>query len=152
MLDLRRESRLSETMSRRSSTASNNLDRTCLVPSHTGPHVFPNSPFFGKLLRHARRNRTAIRDVDLQVEKTYSEILSDTLSLPAMIEQSLSVEVLKAVTDGRRVRVHGRGAGSAGAGRCCCSVRYELSFLCPADRDLGFREGNDNEVQRPPRR
>jgi malonyl-CoA/methylmalonyl-CoA synthetase len=49
----------------------NNLDRSQLVPPHRGPNVLPNSPFFGKLLRHARRERVALRDLSLDIEKTY---------------------------------------------------------------------------------
>lgn len=48
-----------------------NPDRSELVPSHSGPNVLPNSPLFGKLLRHARRERVALRDLGLSVEKTY---------------------------------------------------------------------------------
>jgi len=48
-----------------------NPDRSELVPSHTGPNVLPNSPLFGKLLRHARRERIALRDLGLNIEKTY---------------------------------------------------------------------------------
>lgn len=48
-----------------------NTDRSGMVPRHNGPNVLPNSPFFGKLLRHARRDRIALRDVGLGVEKTY---------------------------------------------------------------------------------
>jgi malonyl-CoA/methylmalonyl-CoA synthetase len=52
-------------------TMHDNPDRSELVPSHTGPNVLPNSPLFGKLLRHARRERVALRDLGLNVEKTY---------------------------------------------------------------------------------
>jgi malonyl-CoA/methylmalonyl-CoA synthetase len=71
------------------------MDRTALVPAHTGPLVLPNSPFFGKLLRHARRGRMAIRDVVAGVEKTYEDLLGDALSLRAEIERTLNPHVLK---------------------------------------------------------
>jgi malonyl-CoA/methylmalonyl-CoA synthetase len=48
-----------------------NPDRNELVPPHRGPHVLPNSPLFGKLLRHAYRERIALRDLGLDVQKTY---------------------------------------------------------------------------------
>ncbi|KIW88429.1 uncharacterized protein Z519_10998 [Cladophialophora bantiana CBS 173.52] len=88
-----------------------NLDRTSFLPSHTGPHVFPNSPFFSKLLRHARRGRVALRDVDLGLEKTYTEILSDALSFRAVIERSLSDQQLKAVHRGDEVYIGVLAAG-----------------------------------------
>jgi malonyl-CoA/methylmalonyl-CoA synthetase len=69
------------------------MDRSSLVPPHRGPNVLPNSPFFGKLLRHARRGRLAIRDVVLEVEKTYEDLLSDALALRATIEATLSEDV-----------------------------------------------------------
>ncbi|KIW69996.1 hypothetical protein PV04_02308 [Phialophora macrospora] len=77
-----------------------NVDRTVLVPEHIGPNVLPNNPFFSKLLRHARRDRLALRDVDLGLEKTYTEILSDALSFRAVLEGSLSSERLRALKDG----------------------------------------------------
>jgi malonyl-CoA/methylmalonyl-CoA synthetase len=69
------------------------MDRSSLVPPHRGPNVLPTSPFFGKLLRHARRGRLAIRDVVLEVEKTYEDLLSDALALRATIEATLSEDV-----------------------------------------------------------
>ena len=48
-----------------------NTDRSQLVPPHNGSNVLPNSPFFGKLVRHARRERVALRDLSLNIEKTY---------------------------------------------------------------------------------
>ncbi|OAP64200.1 hypothetical protein AYL99_00172 [Fonsecaea erecta] len=88
-----------------------NLDRTLLLPPHVGPNVFPNSPFFSKLLRHARRGRLAIRDVDLGLEKTYTEILSDALSFRAVIERALSSERLSALQRGDEVYIGVLAAG-----------------------------------------
>lgn len=86
-----------------SPTADSNLDRTSLVPAHTGPDVFPNSPFFSKLLRHARRGRLAVRDVDYLcgkgVEKTYGDVCSDALSLRAVMERTVAPEVLEGLRD-----------------------------------------------------
>ncbi|EEH40099.2 acyl-activating enzyme [Paracoccidioides lutzii Pb01] len=70
------------------------FDRTDIVPSHTGDHVLPLSPFFSKLLRHAHRKsqRIAIRDVNLQIEKSYIEFLSDVLAVRNALRLSLSPE------------------------------------------------------------
>jgi malonyl-CoA/methylmalonyl-CoA synthetase len=69
------------------------MNCTTLVPAHRGSLVLPNSPFFGKLLLHARKGRIAIRDVVLRVEKTYKCLLADALALRAVIEHSLSEDV-----------------------------------------------------------
>ncbi|KAK4935524.1 hypothetical protein LTR10_023435 [Elasticomyces elasticus] len=89
----------------------NNVDRTLLVPSHEGPHVLPNSPFWGKLVRHARRNRTAIRDVDLGVSKTYGQLLSDALSLRLVVSRSLPRSTLDAIARGEEVYIGVLAAG-----------------------------------------
>jgi malonyl-CoA/methylmalonyl-CoA synthetase len=82
-----------------------NADRTTLVPLHTGPHVFPNNYLFSKLLRHARRNRLAIRDVNIGIEKTYGQLLSDVLSLRAHLEVSLPEKVLESIRKGDEVYI-----------------------------------------------
>jgi malonyl-CoA/methylmalonyl-CoA synthetase len=56
-----------------------NPDRSELVPPHSGPNVLPNSPLFGKLLRHAHRERIALRDLGLDVEKTYGSVSTKTI-------------------------------------------------------------------------
>jgi malonyl-CoA/methylmalonyl-CoA synthetase len=56
-----------------------NPDRSELVPPHSGPNVLPNSPLFGKLLRHAHRERIALRDLGLDVEKTYGSVSTKTM-------------------------------------------------------------------------
>ncbi|KAI1616648.1 hypothetical protein EDD36DRAFT_142252 [Exophiala viscosa] len=94
-----------------SRASGDNADRTLLVPSHEGPHVLPNSPFWGKLLRHARRNRTAIRDVDLGVSKTYGQALSDALSLRAVIARSLPRSILDDIARGEEVYIGVLAAG-----------------------------------------
>ena len=66
-------------------------DRTHLFPSHEGFNVLPNSPFFTRLLRHAHRERIAVRDRnDQDIRKTYGDVLSDALALRSIIEQTLS--------------------------------------------------------------
>jgi malonyl-CoA/methylmalonyl-CoA synthetase len=88
-----------------------NLDRNFLVPAHVGPNVFRYSPFFSKLLRHARRDRLAIRDVDLGLEKKYADILSDALSFRTVIEKSLDLRTLKALNNGEEVYIGVLAAG-----------------------------------------
>ncbi|KAJ9605859.1 hypothetical protein H2200_009708 [Cladophialophora chaetospira] len=92
-------------------TEADNLDRTSLVPSHIGPNVFPNNAFFSKLLRHARRDRLAVRDVDLGLEKTYTELLSDALTFRAVIERQLGSETLSALEKGDEVYIGILAAG-----------------------------------------
>ncbi|KIX98675.1 uncharacterized protein Z520_05976 [Fonsecaea multimorphosa CBS 102226] len=58
-------------------------DRTDLVPSHRGRNVLPNCPFFNKLLRlaHDAPSRTIISDVNLGVEKSRIQLLTDVLEI-----------------------------------------------------------------------
>jgi malonyl-CoA/methylmalonyl-CoA synthetase len=102
------------------------MDRTALVPAHQGSHVLPNSPFFGKVLRHARRGRIAIRDVALGVEKTYEDLLADALALRAVIEDKLDKDVLKQLQEQEEVFVGVLAAGG-----------YEFSVAVVATLALG---------------
>lgn len=77
-----------------SSTMEPNSDRIQLVPPHIGDHILPNDPLFAKLLRHARRNRLAIRDNILKVEKSYGGLLADVLAYRTFLESSLDVKTL----------------------------------------------------------
>lgn len=86
-------------------------DRTVYVPAHTGPHVFLNSPFWYKLLCHARKNRFAIRDVNLSVKKTYGDLLADVLALRAHLEASLAPPVLQRIHRGEEVYIGVLSAG-----------------------------------------
>ena len=81
------------------------MDRTSIVPSHEGPNVLPNSPLFSKLLRHAHRGRLAIRDLNLGVQKTYAQLLSDVLALRSAISRELDSEVLESIREGEEVYV-----------------------------------------------
>lgn len=90
---------------------SGNRDRTELVPSHEGLNVFPNCSFFSKLLRHARRNRVAVRDANLGVVKTYGDILSDALTLRPIIAKALGPEILYSIEKGDEVFVGILAAG-----------------------------------------
>lgn len=74
-------------------------DRTNHVPRHAGLNVLPNSPILSQLLRHAHHGRLAIRDLNLGVEKTYSDLLSDVLHLRNVVEARLSSSVKAALED-----------------------------------------------------
>ncbi|GAB7341285.1 hypothetical protein MBLNU457_7557t1 [Dothideomycetes sp. NU457] len=88
-----------------------NADRTALLPSHEGINVLPNTPFFAKLIRHARRNRLAVYDVDMGLKKTYGDILSDALTLRQVIKKQLGSDVLAALRAGREIYVGVLSAG-----------------------------------------
>jgi malonyl-CoA/methylmalonyl-CoA synthetase len=87
------------------------MDRTPLVPPHTGFNIFPNSPIFSVLLRHAHRNRVAIKDVRLGVSKTYAELLSDVLNLRHVIRSSLDPQIAERIQDGQEVFIGVLAAG-----------------------------------------
>lgn len=80
-------------------------DRSLLLPSHSGRNVFPNSPLFSRLLRHAHRNWTAIRDLRLGVEKTYGQLLSDVLGLRQVLQHSLDSNTTKALEKGEEIYI-----------------------------------------------
>lgn len=87
------------------------IDRTHLLPSHTGPNVLPNSPFFGKLLRHAHHQRTAIRDVNLKLEKTYGDTLADALALRMVLIAALDHTTLERLGKGDEIFIGVLAAG-----------------------------------------
>lgn len=82
-------------------------DRTQFVPSHVGDNVLPNLPFFHKLLRYAQRrpSRTAVRDVNAGVEKTYHDVLTDALALRSHLEKTLSSETLRELAEDKEVYI-----------------------------------------------
>ena len=87
-------------------------DRTYLFPSHEGPNILPNSPFFTKLLRHAHRRRVAIRDRNHDdVPKTYGELLSDALALRSVMESKLSSDIRAKLRRGDEVYIGVLAAG-----------------------------------------
>lgn len=63
-------------------------DRTHFVPRHVNNETLPNSPLFSRLLRyaHGKPARTIIKDVNLDVEKTYIQLLTDVLALRKTVE------------------------------------------------------------------
>ncbi|KAJ5793927.1 hypothetical protein N7457_000526 [Penicillium paradoxum] len=69
-------------------------DRTLFIPPHVGENVFPNLPFFHRLLRYAQRRPSpiAVRDLNAGVEKTYHDLLSDVLALRKVLESTISPE------------------------------------------------------------
>ena len=87
-------------------------DRTSLLPSHQGHNVLPNNPFFARLLRHAHRERIAVRDRSGQdVSKAYGDLLSDALALRAVLERALSDDNLSRLRKGEEVYIGVLAAG-----------------------------------------
>lgn len=89
------------------------FDRTKFIPRHEGDNILPLSPFFSRLVRYAYRNppRLAIRDVNLGVEKTYLQFLTDILYMRNTIRSKLNRETLDALRDGKEVYVGLLAAG-----------------------------------------
>ncbi|KAJ5404555.1 hypothetical protein N7509_004426 [Penicillium cosmopolitanum] len=103
-----------------------NEDRTRFVPPHVGRYVLPNSPLFAKLLRHARRNRLAIRDNVLKLEKSYGDLLVDVLSYRGFLESSLGSTVLERLDREEEVYIGVLAAGG-----------YEFAVAILAVHSLG---------------
>ena len=91
--------------------AAKDLERTDFAPSHDGPHVFPNSPLFSKLLRHARRNRIAIKDKQLDLTRTYGELLDAVLSFREVVQASVPSEAKAKLGRGEEVYIGVLAAG-----------------------------------------
>ncbi|ORX95660.1 hypothetical protein BCR34DRAFT_628990 [Clohesyomyces aquaticus] len=102
------------------------MDRASSVPSHQGPLIFPNSTFFTRLLQHARRDRSAVRDVNAGSEKTYGDPLGDALALRAVIEATLSNDVKRQLAEDKEVFVGVLAAGG-----------YEFAVAVTATLALG---------------
>lgn len=79
------------------------MDRTQLFPSHQGPNVLPNDPFFARLLRHASRGRILVRDLELGCTKTYGDALADAVALRSRMEQQLSADAKRRLRNGDEV-------------------------------------------------
>lgn len=82
-------------------------DRTLYVPSHLGRNVLPNLPFFHKLLRYAQRkpSRTAVRDINAGLEKTYHDVLSDALALRVELEKMMSQKTRRDLSEDKEVYI-----------------------------------------------
>lgn len=91
--------------------AAEDLERTDFAPSHDGPHVLPNNPLFIRLLGHARRNRIAIKDKQLDLIKTYGELLDAVLSFTEVARASLPSEVKANLARGEEVYIGVLAAG-----------------------------------------
>lgn len=87
------------------------MDRTALVPPHAGFNIFPNTPLFSALLRHAHRNRVAIKDVRLDISKTYAKLLSDVLNLRYIMTTTLDSQILNRIEAGDEVFIGVLAAG-----------------------------------------
>ncbi|PGG96985.1 hypothetical protein AJ80_09758 [Polytolypa hystricis UAMH7299] len=89
------------------------FDRTKFIPPHTGDSILPLSPFFTRLVRyaHCRPPRLAIRDVNLGIEKTYLDLLSDALAVRKVLRESLSPDALSALENGKETYVGLLAAG-----------------------------------------
>jgi malonyl-CoA/methylmalonyl-CoA synthetase len=88
-----------------------NFDRSLCVPSHSGDHLLPNSPLFGKLIRHARRGRVALRDGAPGVEKTYAELLDAVLAFRKVVDAALSSDARTRLRRGEEVYIGVLAAG-----------------------------------------
>jgi malonyl-CoA/methylmalonyl-CoA synthetase len=86
-------------------------DRTNCVPRHTGSNVLPKTPMLSQLLRHAHHGRLAIRDLNLGVERSYGDLLSDVLYLRNLVEARLSPSVKAALENGEEVYIGVLAAG-----------------------------------------
>ena len=86
-------------------------DRTNFIPRHIGPNILPNTPILSQLLRHCQSNRLAIRDLNLGVEKTYADLLSDVVHLRNVVEARLSPGVKAALVNGEDVYIGVLAAG-----------------------------------------
>jgi malonyl-CoA/methylmalonyl-CoA synthetase len=80
-------------------------DRTNFSPKHVGPNILPSFPLFTQLLTTAHRKPTsiAIRDVNLNTQSTYVQLLTDVLSLRRSIENVLDPATLRQIQNGEEV-------------------------------------------------
>ncbi|EEP77534.1 conserved hypothetical protein [Uncinocarpus reesii 1704] len=89
------------------------FDRTSFIPPHEGDTILPLSPFFSRLVRHAhcRPPRLAIRDVNLGLEKTYLQFVTDVLALRSTLRNCLGAKTVKDIKEGKEVYVGLLAAG-----------------------------------------
>ena len=75
--------------------------------------MLPNNPLFIRLLRHAYRDRIAVRDRnDQDISKTYGELICDALAVRNTLQQKLSHDVQARLKRGEEVYVGVLAAGS----------------------------------------
>ena len=82
--------------------AAKNIDRKAIVPPDTGDTILPNSPFFSRLVRfaHDEPPPLAVRDVNLNMEKTYLQLLTDVLAVRNRLRDTLPSKTLREITQG----------------------------------------------------
>ncbi|KAL9113887.1 MAG: hypothetical protein Q9227_002021 [Pyrenula ochraceoflavens] len=82
-------------------------DRTFFAPRHIGDTVLPNEPLFSRLLHHANAKpaRTAVRDLNAHLEKTYLDLLNDVISLRRDVKAKLPTDVVRDLEYGREVYI-----------------------------------------------
>ena len=82
--------------------AGKNVDRTEIVPSDTGDNILPNSPFFSRLVRfaHEEPSPLAVRDVNVNIEKTYLQLLTDVLAVRNRLRRTLPTGTLNDIAKG----------------------------------------------------
>lgn len=80
-------------------------DRVHLVPKHVGTSILPNSPTFSRLLRHAHYGRQAIRDVNLGIEKSYADLISDVVHFRNFLLHKLDSTVVRRLESGTEVYI-----------------------------------------------
>lgn len=83
------------------------FDRTHFVPRHVGEHILPCEPLFTRLLNvaHQKPSSVAVRDLNTQIERTYSGLLNDVLSLRSEARKRLSPEINQELDNGDEVYV-----------------------------------------------
>jgi malonyl-CoA/methylmalonyl-CoA synthetase len=83
------------------------FDRTDFVPSHSADHILPADPLFTRLLTLAHRPnpKPAIRDVNVGIERTAAQLLSDVLVLRRTLKRSLTKQTVQDLQDGREVYI-----------------------------------------------
>lgn len=114
-------------------------DRTNFFPRHTGPNILPNTPILSQLLRHCHRNRLAIRDLNLGVEKTYSDLMSDVVHLRNVVEARLSPGVKAALENGEEVYIGVLAAGGYEYAVAVLAIMALKAAIVPMSRLLSTR-------------
>jgi malonyl-CoA/methylmalonyl-CoA synthetase len=99
----------------------------------------PNSPLFGKLIRHARRERLAVRDLQLGLEKTYGDLLDAVLTFREIVSTSLTPSTKLALEQGDEIYI---GVLAAGGWEFTVAVLTVLALgaaVVPMCKSLGTR-------------
>lgn len=89
------------------------FDRSSFTSPDEGDSIFPLSPFFSRLVRYAHKNppRLAIRDVNLGIERSYLELMSDALALKNRLRRSLQQATIRDLRVGKEVYIGLLAAG-----------------------------------------